>query len=253
MEQEVLVVHVANIDEFIEKVMEIRKLPNEESLLLKIGVDDGQKLLKVCLSVIHLLGEMDPDKKVFEQQFKDSGVKKVFIIGITPGKETQPNLEKLLSLTGFQNTRHKIRIVTDIKAMNLILGIGCAASTHPCGFCHWRSDAGDEGEWDLRTFLSILDNYQRWMDSGGKKVELRKYFNCQNAPMKVYPDESSLVISVFCLPTLHLLQGVFNTIFQRIEAFFPAIALWPKMLKLKREEYHGRIFEVLDWLGNVNF
>ena len=99
--QETPVIHVQDIGVFGgEVVPDLRGLPNIESLLFRLGIDEGQKLLKVSLSVIHLLAEMDPDKKVFEQRFKDSGVKKAFVVGVVPAKETHSNLEKLLDLIG---------------------------------------------------------------------------------------------------------------------------------------------------------
>ena len=110
VKQEVPVIHVSDIDQFVKKVVEVRELPNKESLLIKIGIDEGQKLLKICLSVIHLLGESDPDKKVFEQKnAKDSGVKKVFIVGVTPAKETHSNLKTLLLLI-----RHRLFLIPSL-------------------------------------------------------------------------------------------------------------------------------------------
>ena len=243
--QEVPVVHVDNIDTFVEEIIAMRKLPNKESLLLKMGLDEGQQMMKVCLSIIHTMAEDDPDKKQFEQRFKDSGVKKVFIVAVTPAKETYPNLKALLHLIGCDNTQLIIRISADIKCILLLCGLGCAASTHPCPFCLWRFNAGDVGEWELRTFQAIIDCYRRWMASGGKEKDAKKFFNCKNLPLPVYSDAALLVLQVFCLPVLHLLQGIFNTIFKAMEKFFPGIVAWPKLLKQKREVYHGRIFEVL--------
>ena len=74
VQKEVPVVHVKDIDDFILEVVRQRQLPNTESLLLKVGLDEGQKMMKICLSVIHLLGEQDQAKKRFEEGFKDSAL-----------------------------------------------------------------------------------------------------------------------------------------------------------------------------------
>ena len=87
--KDVPVAHVEDFDNFAKEIRVQRKLPNMETLLFKCGVDEGQHLLKICLSVIHLLAEKDPSKKKFEAPFKDSGVKKVFVIAVTAAKETK--------------------------------------------------------------------------------------------------------------------------------------------------------------------
>ena len=243
VEKEAPVVHVKDMDEFILEVVRVRQLPNTESLLLKVGLDEGQKMMKICLSVIHLLAEDDQDKKKFEQGFKDSGVKKVFLLAVTPGKETYLNLKLLLDIIKCSSTRLSLRFSADYKCIALLCGIGCAASTYPCPFCLWKY--GDEFKRaTLRTFQMIMDQYQAWMDSGGKDRDIKNFFNCKNLPLAVYTDPEILVLAVFCLPVLHILQGIVNTLFRAIEKFFPGITAWPKRLHLKREEYHGKIYEV---------
>ena len=183
---------------------------------------------------------------LFEQRFQDSGVKKIFLLAVTPAKETYKNLESLLHLIGCDQSKLNIRVSADFKCINLLSGIGCASSTHPCPFCHWRSDAGADGEFELRTFQTIIENHQQWLAAGAKEKDLKQFFNCKNLPLPLYTDAALFILAVFCLLVLHCLQGIFNTIFREIEKWFPGIVAWPKMLHQKREEYHGRIFEVCD-------
>ena len=243
VEKDLPVIHVRNLDEFVEKVVTERQLPNKETLLIKLGIDEGQKMLKVCLSIIHLLAEDVPDTKAYQRRFLDSGVKKVFLVAVTPAKETYGNLRKVMELLGCQSSKLHLRISADIKCINLLCGIGCALSTFPCPFCLWRYDAGDIGDSELRSFQSIIDSYNAWKESGGKAKDLKHFYNCKDLPLPIYNDPNQLVNSVFCCPVLHILQGIFNTMFKDAEEKFPGIAAWPKALNQKREEYHGSIFE----------
>lgn len=243
VQKEVPVVHVKDIDDFILEVVRQRQLPNTESLLLKVGLDEGQKMMKICLSVIHLLGEQDQAKKRFEEGFKDSGVKKVMMLAVTPAKEMYENLKVLLDLIKCSSTRLRLRYSADFKCIALLCGIGAASSTHPCPFCNWKYGDGFKHA-ALRTFRMIIDQYEAWMASGGKQCDIKHYYNCKNNPLPVFTDPECLVLTVFCLPVLHIMQGLVNTLFKAIEAFFPGIAAWPKRLHLKREDYHGKIYKV---------
>ena len=255
--KEVPIIHVDGLDEFVKEAAALRKLPNMESLLLKVGMDKGQQMLKICLSIIHLLAEEDPNKKAFEQRFKDSGVKKIFIVAVTPGDETYENLLQLLQLAGFETTQLDLRFAADYKCINLLCGIGSASSTYPCPFCLWDHKAGDdcpssEG-WEHRTFQMIVDQFEAWKDSGGKDRDNKHFFNCKNRPLPVFRNPDTLVQDVFCLPVMHILQGVVNTMFKAIEAFFPGIVAWPKLLHVQRKEHHGKVFEVATVPNLLNF
>lgn len=107
--------------------------------VLKIGIDGGQGFLKVCLSV-QSPGKNSVDVKsvrqtyeqgVLAKQFLDSGVKKIFILAITP--HTQENSKNVAMLW----SRLEINsldpfIATDSKLANLLVGIMFHSSCFPC-------------------------------------------------------------------------------------------------------------------------
>ena len=51
---------------------------------MRVGIDGGGGFLKICLSLFDLSLLASNTEKGFAKKFKDSGVKKVIILGITP-------------------------------------------------------------------------------------------------------------------------------------------------------------------------
>ena len=80
------VIVTKNLSEFIDGIILRRKL-NEESVLVRVGLNGGGGFLKVCLSILDLNASSLPLKNESAKKFRDSGVKKVFIIGISPNVE----------------------------------------------------------------------------------------------------------------------------------------------------------------------
>ena len=64
--------------------------------LIKIGLDGDGGFIKICLSLFDLYATESVSKKKLCKKFKNSGVKKVFIVGIAPKiLENFTNLKKL--------------------------------------------------------------------------------------------------------------------------------------------------------------
>lgn len=101
-----VVVYCNNLKDFIEYVKQQRKVSDVH---LKFGVDGGGGFFKVCLSIQSTNTE---DKKrvrnryedgVAAKAFLDTGVKKLFIIGITQCQENYYNVAKLWSAIGISS------------------------------------------------------------------------------------------------------------------------------------------------------
>ena len=74
-----------DLDGLIDKVIRCRNL-HEDNTLICIGIDGGGGFLKICLSIFDL-NEPSSSTKTLAKKFKDSGVKKVFIIAVTPASK----------------------------------------------------------------------------------------------------------------------------------------------------------------------
>ena len=89
-----------------------------------------------------------------------------------------------------------------MKVYNLLLGLQNHASSYPCPYCespkNWKSDSA------LRTFGRIREKARQFHSSEATKKEAKDFFNCVEAPLLNFSDET-LVLAKICIPELHLL------------------------------------------------
>ena len=99
----------------------------------------------------------------------------------------------------------------DLKVINIALGLMTHSSLHPCPWCHWSKGSRDmDMAWELRTFQGIRQWYERWsQETGCEPKHCKKYFNCQEVPLSMFPD-NGFVSDFVPLPELHLLLGIVN-------------------------------------------
>ena len=71
-----------DIKGLIDKILVERQL-DKDNVLIRIGLDGGGGFMKVCMSIFELESPVSTSRKLVKK-FKNSSVKKVFIIGITP-------------------------------------------------------------------------------------------------------------------------------------------------------------------------
>ena len=121
------VVYSNNVEGLASLLMAERGLSPENSLI-QIGIDDGQHLLKVMMSV----KEKDPDpvepklkKAKYEvgfapQDFKMSGVKKLILLLVSPTTERHDNMAALLDLLKIDAL--DFGLCCDLKMVNILLG-----------------------------------------------------------------------------------------------------------------------------------
>ena len=101
---------------FVDLVLQKRSLENSESLLVKVGIDGGGDFLKICLSVFDIDNLVSGNKVGLSKKFKDSVVKKVFLIAAVPDvPENYQNVKKLWLNLGLQNLDRRFTIATDLK------------------------------------------------------------------------------------------------------------------------------------------
>ena len=134
-EQHVAICNI--LDLLIDRMIQESNI-DENNLLIRIGLDDGGGSLKVCLSVFDF-GQTK--KSRLGERFKDSGIKKVMIIGIVPEmQENYFNVKRLWLETGIEKISRPFTIATDLKLANILLGLMSHSSQHPCCWCDINKD-----------------------------------------------------------------------------------------------------------------
>lgn len=135
-------VYCKNLSGFINYVIEKREVSRFH---LKFGMDGGGGSLKVSLSIQSIDDDngdsaMDQSKRqtyedgVASKRFRDSGVKKLFIIGLA--ESTQENYENVSQLwSEIDINKCNGTISTDLKLANIAAGLMPHSSLFPCTFC----------------------------------------------------------------------------------------------------------------------
>lgn len=208
-----VVVYCTYLQGFIKHIQNQREVSNP---FFKLGIDGGGGFLKICLSVQTSSNESNNSKRstydegIAAKRFKDSGVKKLFILAIaSDSQENYENVSKLwseLCLKSFEGT-----IATDLKLANILAGIMPHSSLYPCTWCYAK-----KGELDscgtLRSSQNTVENYTKWRASGAVKSQAKKFFNCVNPPLIMTKNEK-VYLDIIPPPELHLMLGVANTLF----------------------------------------
>jgi hypothetical protein len=146
-----------NMNQFLDKILKFREL-TAETVLVRIGIDGGGGFLKICLSVFM---NSNPERigvtrRLSYDEFpskihKDPGVKKVFILSLTPVQENYENVSQLWTRLDINSIKMPFTIATDLKLANILLGLMAHGSMYPCCWCTVdKHNLQEMGE--LRTF-----------------------------------------------------------------------------------------------------
>ncbi|KAJ8688531.1 hypothetical protein QAD02_024326 [Eretmocerus hayati] len=144
---------------------------------LKIAIDGGGGSLKICLTVqsddvldrsesseTYSASRQKYAEGVSAKKFRESGVEKLFILGLVAGaQENYENVKMLWSMLKINELEYTI--ATDLKLANILAGLMSHASTFPCTWCTAPKDnLYDIGEY--RTLGSCINNHANWINSG---------------------------------------------------------------------------------------
>ena len=137
-EQETII--CTDVSEFVDVILEKRDREWGDSLLLRVGIDGGGDFFKICLSIFDKDDPFPCIKSNLSKKFKESGVKKVFILALVTGiQENYVNVKRLwLSLQ--LNRLRRYTLATDLKLCNILLGMMSHSSCHPCCWCDVNKD-----------------------------------------------------------------------------------------------------------------
>lgn len=195
--------------------------------------------LKITLSLLNkVVGPDRPRRQrysdgIASKKFSDAGVKKLFILGITPcTQENYGNISILWSLLKLNDL--KATIATDMKLANILAGLMTHASHNPCVYCTTIKDQLHYcGQY--RTLGNCMKNYNDWLKSGARQVSAKKYMNCTNAPV-FKGDEDDEIIDFLPPPELHLLTGIVNKLHDHMLQEYQADTLkWTNLCHVQRK------------------
>lgn len=217
VEVEKPVVVVKSVEDFATHVMLERNL-SPENCEIQIGIDDGQQLLKIMMTI------KEKDKPEIEnkktryvegfrpQDFKLSGVKKLFILFASPTCERHDNLETILQDLDLQAL--EFGFSCDLKLVLILCGKQCASSKHCCPFCTGSAPWVAKGS--SNTIGSLWSDYRTYVLGGSNLKKAMKFNNVVNPPLLTGPDDS-LVLSIIYFPELHVLIGVVGKLVKEFE------------------------------------
>ena len=243
----------------IVTLTEAREMVEDEGSDNVIGVDYGKFLLKGTYNNI--------EKGPLGKSKLDRGVKYcqvLFCVSKVP--ESYHNLtviEKKLQINSID-----CKISTDLKCMNLMLGLQSHSAKFPCpyGHCCKITRAGletarkqhlvlredeDEGSWwkgDDRT-LESLSFYQEKYDQQQNKTRssLMNFYNCEFQPL-LHPRPSAVsptpVLQKMPPPPLHCIRlGPTNFLLKELRVLWPELQDYLDNLHVELDDYHGGAFE----------
>lgn len=229
-----------NLDGFIEFVLKSREIMDYH---LKFGLDGGGKFLKLCLS-IQSTATADIIRNSggrAVQRFKDSGVKKLFILAISPStQENRHNVKLLWDKLGINKFLSYGTITVDLKLANMLVGIMGHSASYPCPWCVSRKANLDESS-SLRTISECIDNYENYVATNRVKKNAYKFENCVDAP--IIRSKKETILYFLPPPELHLLLGCVNYLYEHMTSKFDDIALkWAEECNVARVDvYRGKL------------
>ena len=105
----------------------------------------------------------------------------------------------------------------DLKVANLLAGIQCHASAHPCQYCDSKAPLEKNG--NLRTLGELKTLSEKFARAKGKEKKASNFKNCVNAPLLLGQD-SDTVLSLVPPPQLHIMLGICNKVIDELNGHF---------------------------------
>ena len=227
-----------------------------ESCRYHLGMDGGGGFLKICLNII--ANPRTPTKSplakrhVGSERFRDTGVKKLFVVGIVAGvPETYHNVKTLLEAS--KVTSISFSLATDMKLANILCGIMQHSSVHPCCWCEISArgyQIRDGALPRMRTLGRIRDQARLFAQSGGRKERAQEFYNCVEPPLFADLPDSVEILDLIPPPELHLMMGVTSKLYEEVLAKMrkdgedaKRIEDWARAHNIVREEYRGGVME----------
>ena len=158
-----------NVPDFIDVILRERLLEDKDSVLIRIGIDGGGGFLKICLSIFDINDSFSNVQSGVSNKFKESGVKKIFLIASVPNlPENYVNVKKLWINLCLLNLDKRFTVATDLKLCNILLGMMSHGSMHPCCWCDIKKgNLNKNGK--QRTILHLMSLFWNFWESQAEK------------------------------------------------------------------------------------
>lgn len=200
-------VYCNDVESLVSVLLLMREIDEDKHSLI-MGIDDGQKVLKVMLAVTEKNTDTEQvtrSKGVCSSQFKLTSVNRLIILAIIP--DCQENYENIkVCLQKLKLSGINILLSADIKVLLSVTGKSGAAGKFNCYLCDGTSP-WEEGKYKLLSFGDLRHNYQNFVNDGAEKSQAKKYGNCVREPLFGFPDDQ-LIIDNTAIPELHITIGL---------------------------------------------
>lgn len=209
----------------------------DDEVLVRIGIDGGGGFFKICLSIFLMTREAE------KASFKDSGVKRLFILAIAADiQENYENMMKLWRGLKMHSVETPFTIATDLKLCNILLGMMAHGSSHPCCWCTaTKGHLLQCGE--TRTLSNLTESFFSWMEDGRRPLRAKHFDNVIHPPLIRHVDQKTPVLQIIPPPELHLLTGPVNTLYNALAATWgDGCDQWINACHVQREAMHGGSF-----------
>ena len=233
----------SNLSSLIDEILSKRKRVDDESILIKISIDAGGGFLKICLSIFDIHDPLPKADHAMSKRFLESGLKRVFVIGLVPDVgENYVNVKRLWINSGVEKLQKKYTIATDLKLCNILLGMMNHSSCHPCAWCDiTKENLHKKGV--ARTISSLMNLFWDFFDSKKENKDAKMFGNIIHPPMLSDDiSNNTPVLTLLPPPELHLMIGPVNKMYTEMEKVWPESEQWLDSCNVKKEEYHGGTF-----------
>ena len=232
-----------NVPDFIDVILRERLLEDKDSVLIRIGIDGGGGFLKICLSIFDINGPFSNVQSGVSNKFKESGVKKIFLIAIVPNvPENYVNAKKLWINLCLQNLDKRFPVATDLKLCNILLGLMSHSSMNSCCWCDIKKgNLNKNGK--QRTISHLMSFFGDSWESRAENKDAKDFGNVIHPPILCdNADNDTPVIALLPRPELHLLIVPVNTMYDGMANVWSASEEWLSACNVKKTDYNGGSF-----------
>ena len=213
------VVFAKDVESLAGFIMRERNL-DPINTVAQIGIDDGQGAVKIMLSIKEKETPDENKKKRAKyedgfapQDFKLSGVKKLFLLLVSPTTERHNNMSSLLGLLGID--AFDFGFSCDLKMVLCLCGKQCASSKHCCPFC--TGSAPWLGTYRSNTIGSLWNDYSAFLQAGSNIKKAMQFNNVVSPPLITGADDMKILGDIFFFPEHHVFTGIVGKLVKELE------------------------------------
>ena len=137
----------------------------------------------------------------------------MFVIGLVPDvQELYPNIRSMMDELKLGAIEYGF--CADIKIYLCLIGKQVASCTHSCVYCEGQSPWEDNSK--PLTIGSLMDWYNKFLESGANMRSAKLYQNVVNKPLLTGEDERK-TLELLNPPQLHLMTGVLGKLIKEMD------------------------------------